>query len=149
MTRRLSHFVNICADPALVFECCRDVTCWAQFMPAVKAAHFTECGERSDVVSITAEANDKIWTWQSKRTIDIDAQKICFERLDPQPPLAFIKGSWQIFHEGLRSSRLLLNHEYGVTSDPAFEDFLEKSIKSNASRDLNAIKSFVETKQHI
>ena len=137
----LVHETEIVADPESVFEACRDVTKWPNFMPAVQSAKFLQLGETSDIVSITAEANDRVWTWQSRRTLSTTDWTIRFERLEPNAPISFFRGSWKVEPLDERRVRLRLSHEFEtLEATNEMEEFLIASIKSNATRDLEALR---------
>ena len=142
----LTHEIEIRRGPAVVFEACRNVERWAGFMPAVRTAAFLERSERSDVVSICAEANDQLWTWCSRRTIDVGTLTITFDRLDPPPPLTFVRGIWHVSAVDRDNVRLSLSHEFGtIDCNGDMESFFERSVRANATRDLRALKEHLES----
>jgi aromatase len=133
--------VQLRSDVATVFEACRNVANWPNFMPAVKRATFIESTEGNDIVEITAEANSDLWTWQSRRCIRKEVNEISFERISPPEKIVFMRGKWKV--EALSDGivELQLSHEFRVIDgEDAMELFLLKSIESNARRDLQAIK---------
>jgi ribosome-associated toxin RatA of RatAB toxin-antitoxin module len=139
----LSHEIVICSDAATVFEACRNVRQWPTFMPAVRQADFVEQTHDGDTVSITAEANDSLWTWHSRRIINKNDFTISFERIAPTPPILRIGGTWTIIQETACSVRLKLDHHFLVGDNSLnMEDFLASSIRSNATRDLRALQQF-------
>jgi len=141
----LSHSIQFFADPEKLFECCRDVSKWANFMPAVVRAEFIETAELSDLVLITAEANNEIWTWKSKIRIKRDELTIAFERVNPIPPIEYMRGMWRIDKLTNGEVSLVLTHDFKVDQNAEMEQFITESIKRNASRDLQALKNNAST----
>jgi aromatase len=143
MMPELSHQILISCDAAIVFEACRDVRQWPSFMPAVKHADFVDQTGNGDIVTITAEANDAVWTWQSRRVLDKENYTITFERIVPTPPITRLGGKWTIIQKSVGSVRLRLDHYFLVADNSTgMEEFLTTSIRSNATRDLIALQQF-------
>jgi hypothetical protein len=111
-------------------------------MPAVRDARFVACHPDSDIVEITAEANDTCWTWRSRRSVDRASGEITFVRLDPKPPIEFMRGAWHVVAIAADEVEVILLHEFQISGqNHDMELFLERSINSNASRDLEALKA--------
>ena len=143
----LNHSVLIQSSFQEVFETCRDVEKWESFMPAVKKAKFISSSKKSDTVEITAQANNQVWTWRSNRIIDLEAGIIRFERATPTENIRRISGFWKISSLPNGCCELSLEHEFElINEDFEMVLFLKKSIRSNATRDLKAIKILLEGK---
>jgi ribosome-associated toxin RatA of RatAB toxin-antitoxin module len=140
----LSHEVVASCSADAAFIACRDVSEWPAFMPAVRSAKFLEQGPAWDVIEITAEANEKLWTWTSRRRHDFENRTIEFERLDPPEGVIAMRGRWCIVPAQNGKCSIRLHHEFVVQQGRNdVEEFLTRSIKNNASRDLEALASHV------
>jgi aromatase len=127
--------------PPTVFEACRDVTAWPTFMPAVRSATFLEQGIDADVVRITAEVNDDVWTWTSRRRLDPETGTIQFQRVSPPHPILRMAGSWRVSCEcGLTIVELTHSFEVVDGCDDVARR-LEQAIVANARRDLAALQA--------
>lgn len=115
-------------------------------MPAVRNAKFIDREHNRDTVEITAEANNQLWTWSSRRTLDPLAMTIAFERIDLPDAVTLMRGKWVILPMGEDKCVIELHHEFAVQpGHQDVEDFLTRSIKSNASRDLEAMARYLPT----
>lgn len=145
----LTHHLEIHSPPDRVFEACRNVCKWSQFMPAVKHATFVQESGVHDIVCITAEANNEIWTWRSKRMLNRARLLITFERLDPPWPILSMSGKWLLIPLPHGVVQLQLEHCFLVSTDsPEKREFLVESIKRNATRDLAALREYCEAQDH-
>ena len=143
MLHDISHAIEVKSTRWAVYLVCRDVTAWPSFMPAVKAARIVERRRDGDVVEIAAEVNHEIWTWRSARKFSERAHRITFRRLAPQPPLLSMEGEWLVEEGENAAVRLVLRHLFRLTDETA-ADFVEQAIRSNANRDLAAIRGRLE-----
>jgi hypothetical protein len=112
-------------------------------MPAVRSARRIDTGELHEVVEITAEVGKDIRTWRSEREIREDVRMISFRQLEPAYPLREMGGLWSFDPEGPSRTRVVLEHNY-TTVDESFEGTIAAAIRSNAQRDLNGIKEYLE-----
>ena len=127
-----------------LFHGCRNVVDWPKFMPAVKVARFLEQEVDKDVVELTAEVNETLWNWKSKRTIDISTHSIHFERLSLPENVLFMRGTWHVSAIDTDYSQLTLSHEFEVCEGhKQQQDFIVRSIRRNSIRDICALFIFI------
>lgn len=139
------HELDIPGPIADVFEMTRDVTRWHEYMPAVTGAEFIEQAAGSDLVEITAEANDQKHTWRSRRTIDSTGWTIEFARFGVTEPLVRMEGRWQFVAAG-EHTHAVLSHHYEVTTPEALVFFTD-ATRSNATRDLQGLADHFSQKE--
>ena len=143
MLHRISHDIDIQTNARAVYAVCRDVNDWPYFMPAVKSARIVEQANKEDLIEISAEVNHEIWTWQSKREFFDSERRIVFCRIEPRPPILSMRGEWTVENAKGEVVCLCLRHFFTLTDESKFA-FVDRAIRSNATRDLAAIKQRLE-----
>lgn len=146
LTVEARHELLIPGPIVAVFEMTRNVERWAEYMPAVTAGTFVEQNADGDVVEITAQANDDIHTWRSRRGIDPVARTIEFSRVDPVAPLLSMRGRWEFVEDGA-GTRATLTHRYATTTPEALT-FFNGATRSNATRDLEGLAEYFTAKEN-
>jgi ribosome-associated toxin RatA of RatAB toxin-antitoxin module len=130
-----------------VFEMTRNVERWTEYMPAVTYGAFVEQTDDGDVVEITAQANEDVHTWRSRRKIDRNAMTIEFSRIGATAPLVSMQGRWEFVPEAA-GTRALLTHRYATTTPEALE-FFNGATRSNATRDLEGLAEYFAAKEDV
>lgn len=130
-----------------VFESIRDVGRWTEFMPAVVSGSFVTApavrASDTETVFIRAEANDQVHEWHSARTVDVEAHRIRFMRLEPHHPLLEMRGQWDFEPQdrGL-TTEVTLRHSF-ATADEKSLDFYRAACVRNAATDLEGLRAFL------
>lgn len=149
-----AHAIEANCSPDTAFALCLDVENWPGVFPPCLSAKVLEETDSEQLIELTAKANEEVFNWQSRRTLDRDARRIGFAQARTSPLVKHMKGAWTI--EVLpHGSRITLSHEFEVKDDVAglvpgvhtpaeAEAFMIKTIEDNSSRELAAIRKVLE-----
>src|SRR5579883_2073355 len=151
----LRHSIEVKTEINKAIQLCLDVENWPIYFEPCKAAKIVKQTAHSQLIEITAQANDQIMTWQSQREIDADTYTIHFQQVKPSVLLKSMTGAWRYYptQEGVLIS---LEHQFEVkenvsnlvngvhTRDDAVS-YMKKAIHNNSERELKAIKAILES----
>lgn len=142
----IEHSATVAAPAEVIFDLVADLERWPQFFqPAVHA----EClwqGEGEDVVRRWAIAgNDTVRTWNSRRHLDRGGLRITFEQVNPEPPVALMRGEWVFKQVAAESTLVEVRHEFAVVDDCARDrQRTGAQLDSRGAAQLAAVKETAE-----
>lgn len=151
----LRHSIEINSSIENAFQICADVQNWPNYFPPCKKVKILNQSEYQQLVEITATANDSEMTWQSQREIDSNSYTIHFSQIKPSPLLKQMEGAWRLYPlmDGVLVS---LEHKFevnevintdisGVNNKEDAIQYMETTIRSNSTKELEALKKILET----
>jgi aromatase len=142
---RAEHHIHIQADQAAVYAVLADVARWALYFPPTVWAERTEGDDSAETIRVTAMANGKPRSWQSRRALDEASHRITFEQVLTAAPVAAMSGSWSVQPDPAGGCAVVLDHEYRSVGDsPAALEQITRAVNANSQSELAALKRAAE-----
>ena len=151
---KTTHAVEVECNPDSAFNLCMNVARWPDVFPPCIQASILEETDTSQTIALTAQANNKIFSWESKRRIDRAGRIIGFSQSKSSPLVERMDGLWSIAPKGDRCVITLI-HEFsvrdnvsgvieGVTDHDSAVSFMLGTIEENSTKELVALKAELE-----
>lgn len=151
---KTDHFIDVDASAEAAFRVCVEVERWPEIFPPCIDAVVLEETMRSQRVRLTARANDRIFTWESVRSIDRANCRVTFSQVRPAPLVKSMQGVWEFTPKGANGCRITLSHEFelhddvsgrveGVATSADAERFMRSTLHANSTRELEAIVTWL------
>ncbi|MBU2713431.1 SRPBCC family protein [Zooshikella harenae] len=152
---QLKHEIEVNCPACEAFYFCSQVENWSTyFAPCLKSEVVEQEGNQQQI-RLTAWGNDRLFCWQSIRTLDDQKLEITFQQAKPMPLVNNMKGKWCFIALTDDTCCVELWHEFsikenisglveGVNSTVDAEQFMQKTIDANSDRELLAIKKCLE-----
>jgi aromatase len=127
---------------------------WSRIFPPCKSSRIVDTYGNHQIVEITAEANNEVFTWVSHRRLYKEAHVIDFIQEKPSPLLKKMSGSWRV-DKCDRGVVLSIEHRFslldsvkgiieGVNTQEDALKFMHKTIAKNSNAELLSIKDILE-----
>jgi aromatase len=148
------HKIEIACSADAAYSLCCDVGRWPDvFPPCIDAVVLAE-SERSQHIRLIAKANDTVMIWESLRELNRPARTIAFKQARPSPLVTHMRGGWSVTATAA-GCEVELTHEFeikddvhdlvpGVATSADAREFMLRTIETNSTKELAALKSTLE-----
>ena len=158
MMNSTSHSVICHASADSIYAIVSDVRRWVGLFEITCEAVIVGQGENFELSRITALINGVETTWITHRRFLREIHGVDFEIMTPMPLIDYMHGHWRVIELDAQSCLVSVEHKFaikpdveglveGVSTRQEALDYMLKAIHSNAWRDLDHIKSYVEREE--
>jgi aromatase len=139
------HSIVVGAPPAVVFALIADVGSWPHIFAPTVHAEVIEEHDGEQRLRIWAFAGEKVFGWQSRRTLDEARGLVAFRQEVTSPPVKAMSGEWHVEPVDDGTTRVRLLHDYRAEyDDPEALDFIAEAVDRNSKAELLALRNAAE-----
>lgn len=153
------HLIVCNAPVKAVYQIISDTAQWPDLFESCVSTEVLEKGDDYQLVRITAQENGREMTWDTHRTFLPEINGVDFYLPIPMPLLTDMQGRWRVVPLDSGGSLLFVERSFtvkedvtglveGVTTSEEAVDFMINFIERNGGKEMIAIKSIVEGKDH-
>ncbi|MEG4207167.1 SRPBCC family protein [Microcoleus sp. Pol7_A1] len=153
------HSIVCHAPVKAVYQIISDTAQWPDLFESCVSTEVLEKGDAYQLVRITAQENGREMTWDTHRKFLPEINGVDFYLPVPMPLLTDMQGRWRVVPLDSGGSLLFVERSFtvkedvtglveGVTTSEEAVDFMLNFIHRNGGKEMIAIKSIVEGKDH-
>ncbi|AEH08037.1 MULTISPECIES: SRPBCC family protein [Protofrankia] len=145
MAGRTENSIWIDADIDLVWTITNNLEDWPNLFTEYAAVEILEHHDQTFRFRLTMhpDANGKVWSWVSERTLDPEKHRVRARRVEPGP-FEFMNIEWTYEPEGA-GTRMRWVQDFHMRPDaPVDDEWMTNNINNNTRREMGVIREKVE-----